>query len=196
MGGRALFLWAVDALRDAGCDPIVVAVPPRLVELAAAEAPDDVTLTPGGATRQDSVWNGLQLVSTDVVVVHDAARPMVSSELIDRVVEALDDPFDAVVAAVPVDETLKLVRDRDVVSETIDRSLLWRAQTPAAFKTRSLRAAHERAHADGFLGTDESQLVERNGGTIKVVPGTRDNLKVTFPEDFAVIEAMLAGRER
>ena len=190
LGGRTLYLWAVDALRGAGCSPIILVVPPDLVDVARSDAPDDITLVEGGATRQDSVWNGLQMVTSDFVVVHDAARPMVTSRLIESVVSALDDASDAVVAAVPVDETLKRV-DRNTVVETIDRSVLWRAQTPAVFRTKSLRAAHERAHADGFLGTDESQLVERYGGAIKVVPGTRDNLKVTFPEDFAVAEAMI-----
>ena len=170
-------------------------VPPDLVDLAHADAPDDVTLVAGGATRQDSVWNGLQEIASDIVVVHDAARPMVTSALIRDVVDALSDEIDAVVAAVPVDETLKRV-DAGSVVETIDRSVLWRAQTPAAFRTSSLRAAHEHAHREGFVGTDESQLVERMGGSIEVVQGTRDNLKVTFPEDFAVAEAMLrtAGR--
>ena len=195
LGGRTLYLWAVDALRDAGCAPILLVVPPDLMDAARADAPDDVTLVAGGPTRQDSVWNGLQLVDSDVVVVHDAARPMVTSQLIASVVSALDEQSDAVVAAVPVDETLKRV-DRTTVVETIDRSVLWRAQTPAAFKTAALKAAHELAHAEKFLGTDESQLVERNGGSIKVVPGTRDNLKVTFPEDFSVAEAMLKANPR
>ena len=170
-------------------------VPPDLVDLARAEAPEDVLLTPGGATRQDSVWNGLHHVTSDYVVVHDAARPMVTSDLVRSVLDALEEDVDAVVAAVPVDETLKLVRHGQTVTETVDRSRLWRAQTPAAFRTASLRNAHERANADGFVGTDESQLIERYGGSVRVVPGTRDNLKVTFPEDFSVAEAMFeAGR--
>ena len=166
-------------------------MPETLFELARGEAPEDVVLTAGGPSRQESVWNGLQHVSTDSVVVHDAARPMVTARLIENVVKALDDTTDAVVAAVPVDETLKLVLEGSTVAETIDRSNLWRAQTPAAFRTDALRAAHEKANADGFIGTDESQLIERSGGSIKIVPGTRDNLKVTFAEDFAVAEAML-----
>jgi 2-C-methyl-D-erythritol 4-phosphate cytidylyltransferase len=168
----------------------VLVVPEALFELARAEAPDDVLLTAGGPTRQESVWNGLQHVDTEAVVVHDAARPMVTPQLVIDVVSALDADTDAVVAAVPVDETLKLVLDGSTVAETIDRSKLWRAQTPAAFRTSVLRAAHEKANAEAFIGTDESQLVERNGGSIKVVPGTRDNLKVTFAEDFSVAEAM------
>ena len=190
-----MFLWAVDALREAGCSPIVVVVPDDLLDLARESAPPDVELVGGGPTRQDSVWNGLQKVKNEVVVVHDAARPMVTSDLIRSVLEAFDDTTDAVVAAVPVDETLKRVHDATVV-ETVDRATLWRAQTPAAFRTGSLVAAHERAVSDAFVGTDESQLIERYGGSIKVVPGTRDNLKVTFPEDFAVAEAMFQTARR
>ena len=148
----------------------------------------------GGPTRQDSVWNGLQHVESEIVVVHDAARPFVTPELIKSVIEGLG-TADACVAAVPVDETIKKVQD-DTVLETVDRSSLWRAQTPAAFKTAALRAAHEQAHAESFVGTDESQLIERYGGRIKIVPGTRNNLKVTFPEDFAVAEAMFASGRR
>ena len=130
----------------------------------------------------------MQLVDSEVVVVHDAARPFVTAELIKSVVEGLGDA-DACVAAVPVDETIKKVQE-DAVLETVDRSALWRAQTPAAFRTATLKAAHEQAHAENFVGTDESQLIERYGGSIRIVPGSRDNLKVTFPEDFAVAEAM------
>lgn len=170
----------------------MLAVPHDLMELARAEAPGDVEIVAGGAERQHSVGNGLELVPNDIVVVHDAARPMVTPVLIRSVVSALDEEVDAVLAAVPVDETLKRVDDGTVV-ETVDRSSLWRSQTPACFKTASLREAHRRAHEEGFVGTDESQLIERYGGRIKVVPGTRDNLKVTFPEDFAVAEAMFAS---
>jgi 2-C-methyl-D-erythritol 4-phosphate cytidylyltransferase len=80
------------------------------------------------------------------------------------------------------------------VTETVDRSSLWRAQTPAAFRTEKLKEAHRRALADSFVGTDESQLIERYGGVVKLVTGTRANLKITFPEDFAVAEAMMRSR--
>ncbi len=195
LGGRALFVWAVDALRESGCSPIVVVVPEDLMDLARAAAPADVELVAGGATRQHSVAHGLNSIESEVVVVHDAARPLVTPVLIRAVVDALDSGVDAVVAGVPVDETLKRVDD-GVVLETVDRSALWRAQTPAAFSSTALKDAHRRAHDEGFVGTDESQLIERYGGSIQIVPGTRDNLKVTFPEDFAVAEAMIEVRQR
>lgn len=186
-------MWAIDALKETGCDPIVLVVPADLMELARAEAPDYVELVAGGATRQHSVGNGLQHVASEVVVVHDAARPFATPELVRSVLAGLGE-HDACVAAVPVDETIKRVQD-DTVLETVDRSMLWRAQTPSAFRTGVLKEAHERAHAEGLVGTDESQLIERYGGSVKIVPGSRENLKVTFPEDFAVAEAMFeAGR--
>lgn len=169
-----------------------------MVETARSLLPDDhaVEITEGGPTRQDSVSNGLAFVETEGVVVHDAARPFVTAELVRSVMDALGDA-DAVVAAVPVDETLKrahLDEDEMSVAETVDRSELWRAQTPAAFRTEKLKEAHRRARGDAFTGTDESQLIERYGGVVKIVSGTRANLKITFPEDFALAEAMMRTR--
>ncbi|MGH2808341.1 MAG: 2-C-methyl-D-erythritol 4-phosphate cytidylyltransferase [Actinomycetota bacterium] len=199
LGGRPMFMWAVDALLMAGCDPVVLVVPPVMIDTAQAltEMPGAIQFTGGGATRQESVSHGLERVTTDAVVVHDAARPFVTGDLVRDVMAALEDA-DAVVAAVPMDETLKraTVGDAPVtVKGTVDRSDLWRAQTPAAFRTEVLRDAHSRARAEGFVGTDESSLVERYGGVVRVVLGTRSNLKVTFPEDFAVAEAMMATRK-
>ena len=143
----------------------------------------------GGEARQDSVGNGLERVTTERVVVHDAARPMASADLVRALISELE-VADAVLAAVPVDETLKHVEEGRVL-RTVDRSNMWRSQTPAAFRTDALKEAHRRAAEEGFVGTDESQLVERYGGRVRVVRGSRANVKVTFPEDFALAEAML-----
>jgi 2-C-methyl-D-erythritol 4-phosphate cytidylyltransferase len=192
LGGRPLFHGASDAVVAAGCHPVVLVVPASHLDRARDEAPDmnDLEITTGDATRQGSVSNGLALIDTEGVVVHDAARPLAPTELVSSVIAALADA-DAVIAAVPVDETLKRVDDGSRVIETIDRSVIWRAQTPAAFRVDVLRDAHRRADDEGFTGTDESQLVERYGGTVRIVPGHRDNLKVTFPEDVALAEAMM-----
>jgi 2-C-methyl-D-erythritol 4-phosphate cytidylyltransferase len=150
-----------------------------------------VTLTAGGPTRQDSIYNGLALVDQDVVVVQDAARPMVTSDLVLKVLGALGE-FDAAVPGLPMDETLKRFDDNaQLVLETVDRSTIWRAQTPAAFRTDSLKDAHERAKSEGFIATDEAQLIERYGGKVTMVEGSRVNLKVTWPGDFEVAEALL-----
>ena len=186
LGGRTLLEWSVDVLRAAGCDPVIAVVPadtdPSLI-------PDGVQMRPGGDTRQASVWSGLEVIEQEHVVVHDGARPFASRSLFHRTLEALVH-HDAAVAAVPLDETLKLVSGEDVVT-TIDRSGLWAIQTPQAFRTEVLRDAHQRANADGYTATDDAGLVERYGGRVCVVRGARTNIKLTYPEDFELAEALL-----
>ena len=186
LGGQTLLERSVALLSSAGCDPVVVVVPP---ETDPSLIPEGTTVRPGGDTRQASVWSGLEAIDSDEVVIHDGARPLASTSLVHRVLEALGH-HDAAVAAIPLDETLKLVSGEDVVS-TIDRSGLWAIQTPQAFRTSVLRAAHERAVADGYTATDDAGLVERYGGRVCVVRGTRTNIKLTYPEDFELAEALL-----
>ena len=172
----------------------MVAVFPRdLIEVARSSIDErsHVELAQGGATRQESVAAGLQLVKRARVVVHDAARPFVSIDDIERTLRALDDA-DAAIAAVPVDETLKSV-DSNRVLGTIDRSRLWRAQTPQAFRTEVLRRAHNKGVAEKFLATDDAQLIERYGGSVVVVRGRSDNIKLTYPEDFVMAEQRMRG---
>jgi 2-C-methyl-D-erythritol 4-phosphate cytidylyltransferase len=191
LAGRPLFHFALHAVRDAGCEPLVLVVPAGWEERAVSALPPGIEaeVIAGGEARQDSVGNGLELVSTERVVVHDAARPMADAALVRALIAELDSA-DAVLAAVPVDETLKHVEEGRVM-QTVDRTKMWRSQTPAAFRTAALKEAHRRAAEEGFVGTDESQLVERYGGRVRVVRGSRANVKVTFPEDFALAEAML-----
>jgi 2-C-methyl-D-erythritol 4-phosphate cytidylyltransferase len=146
----------------------------------------------GGPTRQESVALGLARVSADAVVVHDAARPLVTPGLIGRVVAALEGA-DGAIAAAPVGETVKNA-DAGYVISTVDRSSLWLAQTPQAFRTEVLSAAHEHAAADDFLSTDDAQLVERYGGRVAIVESTSVNLKITHAGDFSVAEALLSRR--
>lgn len=153
------------------------------------EDPSSLRLVIGGERRQESVFNALAEVTSEVVVVHDAARPLAGSEIVRSVVERLAE-WDGAVAAVPMDETLKRVEERQV-SETVDRSNLWQAQTPQAFRTSVLRDAHVRARADGMLATDDASLVENYGGRVCVVRASRTNIKVTYPEDFALAESLL-----
>jgi 2-C-methyl-D-erythritol 4-phosphate cytidylyltransferase len=168
-------------------------VPAALQARARSLLPDErVVIAAGGSSRRASVARALEHVRSRTVVVHDAARPFVSPRAVAAVVSALEDA-DGAITALPVDETLKRVEDRRVL-DTIDRSSLWRAQTPQAFRAGSLRAAHERAAAEGFEATDDAQLLERYGGTITVVQGTRENLKLTYPEDFVLAEAMARAR--
>jgi len=152
-----------------------------------------LAVVPGGRARQDSVWNGLQAIPSaldGVVLVHDGARPLVSEALIEATAEAAA-RYGAAIAAVPVQDTLKEVGADDVIQRTVDRRRLYRAQTPQGFRSEILRAAFERAIADGFYGTDESALAERIGVAIHLVPGSEKNIKVTTAEDLLLAEHYL-----
>lgn len=190
LGGRPLLEWSLDLVLRAGCAPVVVAVPEDLIDAAHAvvHGRPGVQVTSGGPTRSLSVAAGLDQVSSDVVVVHDAVRPFATVDLVDRTVAALD-AADGAVPALPLDETIKEVDD-GFVTTTVDRARLWRIQTPQAFRTEALKAAHALAERQGFEATDDAQLIERAGGRIAVIEGTRSNMKLTYPEDFAIAEAI------
>ena len=182
-------MWSLESLMRAGCRPCIVVVPSEHVATARELTGGDAEVVPGGNTRQASVYAGLQRVRSPCVVVHDAARPLASSALVQAVVAAAA-RADGAVAALPVDETLKRVVEGGV-DTTIERAGLWATQTPQAFDTEKLRSAHERARARGLGATDDAQLIEQMGGTIVIVEGERSNLKLTRPGDFAVAEALL-----
>lgn len=169
----------------------MLAVPHDRLDDARAEVEgfSEVVVVPGGHTRQGSVRAALELIDTETVVVHDAARPLTPAALFDAVVEALREA-DGAVPGAAVDETLKRAREGRVV-ETIARSGLYRIQTPQAFRTSALKEAHRRAHRDGFEGTDDAQLLERLGYTIALVEGRGPNPKLTHPADFELAEALL-----
>lgn len=148
----------------------------------------------GGLKRQQSVALGLQAVGPcEVVLVHDGARPLVTADIIERVVEAARE-HGAAVPAVALQDTVKRV-DGDRVVETLNRDELRAVQTPQGFRYEVLVAAHERARAEGFYGTDDATLVERMGHPVVVVPGSPENLKITTPEDLVMAEALLQWRE-
>ena len=167
---------------------IVVAAPEGYVTrarriLAPVSRRTALTVVAGGRTRQDSVWLALQAVPDDaqLVVVHDAVRPLITAKLVDAVVAAAA-TSGAAICALPVAETVKRVRG-DLVESTLDRSELWAVQTPQAFRADLLREAHEKARRDGIVGTDDAMLVERLGHPVRVVPGLPENVKITTPED-------------
>lgn len=152
----------------------------------------------GGDERQDSVYNGLKsavdFMMTDIIAVHDGARALVEPDLVDRVVVTAEDCGGAI-AGIPAKDTIKLI-DGEYVVSTLDRSQLWQIQTPQAFRFDILMRAHEAARAEGFRGTDDSVLVERIGGRIKVVAGSEENIKITTPTDLVIAEAILRERYR
>ena len=150
----------------------------------------------GGAERQDSVWNGLLACGAsvdDVVLIHDAVRPFFPLEKLDMLIdEAMRNG--ACLLAVPAQDTVKMVVDGQVV-KTADRTALWLAQTPQAFRFDVIFEAHRRAQQEGFRGTDDASLVEQYGGQVVVIEGSAYNLKVTTPADLALARALLAAGE-
>lgn len=187
-----MLLWSVDALRAAGCSPIVVASPAESIdEVRALLGPDDLVAL-GGDTRRDSVLSALQLVQADVVVIHDAARPLLSSAMVSAVLDALGTASGATLAT-PVGETLKRYA-RDQVLETVPREGLWTAQTPQAFKTSVLLRAHLEVAKD-HPAPDDASLLEALGETVAMVESHEINIKVTFPADLAAVEALLEARK-
>jgi 2-C-methyl-D-erythritol 4-phosphate cytidylyltransferase len=187
--------------RCEGIDALVLVVPPgdeplvRESLLAAAGIRKTVRLCSGGARRQDSVFNGLACIPDDdaIVVIHDAVRPLVTCECITACVDAARDQG-ACIAAVPAWDTLKRVTPAGRIDATLPREGVWLAQTPQAFRAGLIRHAHQAARSQNFPGTDDASLVEHQGGSVRVVPGSRRNFKITTPEDMALAEALLDVR--
>jgi 2-C-methyl-D-erythritol 4-phosphate cytidylyltransferase len=197
LAGRPLVVRAIEALAAwPEVERIVPVVPAADVARFAALAPllrGVDRLAPasgGGAERQDSMRAGLAALpdGIELVAVHDAARPLVRPDDVGRVIAAAA-RTGAALLAVPVRDTLKRV-EGGRVRETLSRSECWAAQTPQVFRVDLLREALAKAEADGFLGTDDSQLVERLGAPVEVVEGDARNLKITWPEDLALAEAI------
>lgn len=195
LGGRSLLLHAVQRLRAAALvDAVIVAVPAGCEGQVAAElsvVPAVVTVT-GGATRQDSVRAALRALTADVdvVLVHDAARPLAPVALIEAVTAAVLRGAPAVVPGVPVDDTVKRVGPTGLVLDTPPRETLRAIQTPQGFQ----RGVLERAHAQQSAAvTDDAGLVELLGEPVLVIPGDADAFKITRPDDLVRAEALLAA---
>jgi len=176
---------------------IVVAVPAGAEKSARAEAHAagvvvPVKITAGGAERQDSVRIALALTSaeSDLVVVHDAARPFATRELFERCLDAAA-AGGAAIAAIAIADTLKRISG-GAIAATVARAGLWQAQTPQAFQCRLLIDAHARAARDNIAATDDAELVERIGGRVEVVEGSASNIKITTPADLDIARAMAA----
>jgi len=154
-------------------------------------------VTIGGSERQFSIANGLKLLPSDaeIILVHDAARPLVTVKTIDEVIDTAE-KFGGAIAAVPAKDTIKIVDAEGFVKYTPPRSELVTVQTPQGFKREILLQAYEKAAAENFLGTDDASLVERLGAKIKIVVSSYDNIKITTPEDISVAETFLRRTNR
>jgi 2-C-methyl-D-erythritol 4-phosphate cytidylyltransferase len=204
VAGKPLMTWSIRAFdRSAFVSHIVVVCPDdKMAEMRRlAIDPYDfhtpITFAQAGETRQDSTRAGVEAVPEgyEFVAIHDAARPLITTEVIDRAICSLrvETGADGVVCGQAAIDTLKVVEGNAIV-ETPPRSRYWAAQTPQIFGVDIMRRAHEAALAEGFVGTDDSSLVERIGGRVLCVNSPRDNLKVTVPEDLRPVTAILLGR--
>lgn len=192
LAGRSLLQWSVDALRAVpAIEQIVVALP------AGADAPAGTSGIRGGMVRSESVRLALAAAGPgDPVLVHDAARPLLTGELAQATIGALeaDETLDGAIAAVPMTDTVKRVTSDGVVVETLARDELWGVQTPQVFRRAALERALDVPDEVLAQATDDAWLIERAGGRVGVVESTRENLKVTTPHDLVVAEMLLASR--
>jgi 2-C-methyl-D-erythritol 4-phosphate cytidylyltransferase len=180
--GRPLIEWSLDVLR-AVCDRVVVAVPPGF------SYPDSVE---GGPVRSDSVRRALAAApEATVAVVHDAARPLLTRDLVERCIAVLADGYDGAIAATPVVDTVKQVDESQRVVRTLERSSLWAIQTPQVFVADVLRRALNVPAETLAAATDDASLVEAAGGSVRVVEAPRENFKVTTAVDLEIAASAL-----
>jgi 2-C-methyl-D-erythritol 4-phosphate cytidylyltransferase len=199
LAGRPLMQWSVEVLLGVGAiERVVVALPDGV------SAPAGTVGVVGGAVRSESVrlalaaaGAGVAAGARDLVLVHDAARPLLKIELVEAVLSAAGrEGVDGAIAATSVTDTVKRADGEGMVSETLDRSTLWAVQTPQVFRRAALERALDVPAEVLARATDDAWLVERAGGRVVVVPASRENLKVTTPLDLALAETLLASRER
>jgi 2-C-methyl-D-erythritol 4-phosphate cytidylyltransferase len=193
LAGRPLLEWTLEALRRAASiAEVIVAAPPgsegRVSELG-------VLAVAGGEHRSESVAKAMELAGEELIVVHDAARPLVTPALVDAVVEKLaaEEKAAGVIAAAPVTDTIKEASEEGRVERTMDRSRLWAVQTPQAFRAGPLREALSDPEALAEA-TDEAMLVERHGGAVLIHSAPPENIKVTTPFDLRAAELLLSER--
>ena len=206
LSGRPVLEWAVEACRPVSAG-VVLVIPVKEWEVPRQSAHGADVVVLGGATRADSVRCGLAAVppEAEVIVVHDAARPLATTETFASVLAALDeDGVAGVVPGLSPSDTIKAVDAGGNVTETLDRSTLVAVQTPQAFRAAVLRSAHARDSGVGGSGdraaaapaTDDAMLVEAGGGRVRVVPGQLDNIKITTTDDLDAAERLISSRRR
>ena len=199
LAGRPILAYSVMAFDACDLiDKIFLVIPKEDFEycrkniLSLLELKNGLELVPGGEQRQDSVYNGLQAIDkkTDTVVVHDAVRPFIQPEELKSCILGAKE-FGACILGIPASDTIKRVGKSGFIEKTLIRDNIWLAQTPQAFKYELIIRAHETARRDGYIGSDDSLLVERLGIDVKIVNGSKNNIKITVREDLVVARAML-----
>ena len=178
-------------------EEIFLVIPKKDVEycqkkiLSLLDLKNHINFVHGGAKRQDSVYNGLQAINknTDTVVIHDGVRPFIKTEDLKRCILG-SKKFGACILGTPASDTLKSVDKSDIIETTLSRDNIWLVQTPQAFQYDLILKAHETARRDGYVGTDDASLVERLGEDVKIISGSRFNIKITKKEDLAIAKVM------
>jgi len=204
LAGKPLYEWSLKELcAHEDISQIVLLVPAQEVESIKWETSQGIQMSKvsviaGGASRQQSVVKGLSFLSQsqpppDYVLVHDAARPMLSQKMIQDTIDAVT-KFGACTLALPVSDTIKKT-EGGTVSETVDRSQLVQIQTPQAAKFTWLLEAHEKAIADNLSTTDDSTILQHNGHKVHIVPGSAYNLKITNPEDLLICQSLIFSQK-
>jgi 2-C-methyl-D-erythritol 4-phosphate cytidylyltransferase len=203
LAGDTLLNWSLVAIAATpSVSRVVVALPPELVRSGfevRREGGYSIELVEGGESRSQSVLRALEVAGEDdIVLVHDAARPLVTPALAGAVLDALraDERADAAIAAAPVTDTIKRVDEGLTVTETLNRSELWSVQTPQVFRRGALRRALEVSPQELAAATDDAWLIQRAGGRVLVVPSPAENIKVTTPVDLRLAELLLEERAR
>ncbi len=198
LGGKPVLRWSVEALLNAGADEVVIVVAPGQ-DARAADALIGLSnwrAVAGGAARADSVRAGLSALTCapdQPVLIHDAARPLLSQAVIERLLAALD-TADGALPALPVADSLRRGENGQMAG-VVERDGLWRAQTPQAFRRQTIEHAYA-AWSSSDAPTDEAVVVERNGGRVALIEGDQRLMKLTYPEDFAMAEALLPRQTR
>lgn len=202
--GKPVLVWSLAAFEEC---PLIDEIIPVVHEhelSATASLIEDYALSkvlkivPGGKERYDSVMNGLIAAGdkTDIAVIHDGARPLITSTLITQIINGLDN-YDGSIAAVPVKDTIKTSQpehEHSIVDKTLDRSRLWSVQTPQVFGYATIYNALKKAQQDHITGTDDASYIEHYGGQIHIIPGSYLNIKITTPEDIIIAEALLSSQ--
>ncbi len=201
VGGRTIIEHVIsrfDRLKEIA--EIVIVVPPlycdRMLHMVRRKGARKVTtVVAGGKERQDSVWKGMLgfRLEPEIVLIHDAVRPMVTPEVIRAVIRETE-IHRAAVVGVRVSDTIKREGPSGFYAETLRRDVLWAVQTPQGFAFSLLKDAHQRASAESFLGTDDASLVERLGVPVRIVEGERRNIKITSRDDLEIVQKWLKRR--
>ena len=196
LGKRTVLYHSIcQFLKISGISEIIVIGPPGYLESPEMSESIPVSRVPisviaGGEKRQDSVFNGLKAIHNDskIVTIHDGARPLVQADLIQKSIDLCTD-FDGAIVAAPSINTLKDVRNNQI-TQTLDRAVIWQAQTPQTFRRSIIEKAYQYAFDNHFTTTDDAAFVEAVGGKIAIVASNSRNLKITNPEDLLIAQTL------